>query len=115
MCWLQFQITRTSYGLLCSSSKPFTTLQLTLLKAFVDADRQVHGFPVPSLDTVDVVHDSEELQGSDEEHSESDEDYDGSEYDEDEEGFYSDDEAWNAAVEDEDVSFIFISMWVDIL
>lgn len=75
----------------------------------MDADRQAHVFPTPRLDM--AVDDSEELQVSDVEHNESEEVYEGSEYYEDDDGFYSDDEAWDAAVEDEDVSFIFISMW----
>ena len=103
------QITRTGYGLFCYSTTPFTTLQLTLLEVFVDADRQAHGFPTPRLDM--AVSDSEELQVSDVEHNESGEEYEGSENYEDDDGFYSDDEAWDAVVADEDVSFIFISMW----
>lgn len=76
---------------------------------FVDADRQAHGFSPPHHDM--AVNDSEESLVSDVEHNESEEVYEGSEYYEDEDGFYSDDEAWDAAVEDEEVSFIFISIW----
>ena len=75
----------------------------------MDADRQAHGFSPPRLDM--AVDDSEELQVSDVEHNESEEEYEGIEYYEDDDGFYSDDEVWGAVVEDEDVSFIFISMW----
>jgi hypothetical protein len=103
------QITRNGYGLFCYSKTPFTTLQLTLLEVFMDADRQAHGFPPPRLDV--AVNDSEEFQVSDVEQNESEEEYEGSEYHEDDEGFYSDNEAWDAAVGDEDVSFIFISIW----
>jgi hypothetical protein len=107
------QIARTGYGLFCSSKTPFTTLQLMLLEVFGDAYRQAHGVPAADLDM--AVNDGEELQGLDVRHNESDEDYEGSECHEDEGGFYSDDEAWDAAVGDEDVSFFFISMWVELL
>jgi hypothetical protein len=104
-----FQIARYGYVFICYSKTPFTTLQLTLLEVFEDADRQAHGVPPPRLDV--AVNDSEESQVSDVEQNQSEEEYESSEYHEDDEGFYSDNEAWDAAVGDEDVSTIFISIW----